>query len=443
LSDNPRKGRAVPTSRVGRFSKIGSLAARVTGSVLTGGAKTLLRGERPKLTDLVLTPSNIERIADQLASMRGAAMKIGQLISIDDGEFLPPELANILARLRDDADPMPKAQLQQVLDDAWGEGWHDKLLYFSYAPIAAASIGQVHKAILMDGTTLAIKVQYPGIRKSIDSDVDNVAGLIKLIGIIPESANIQPLLTEAKLQLHAEANYLTEASMLKQYADFIQTSSEYQCPEVVDEWTTETVLAMTFQKGEAVSALESAPQRVKDKMMTSLFALFFKEIFEYHLIQTDPNLANYLVDIENEAWVLLDFGATRAFPESLALAYLNLIRAADEKNDEALMSAAMQIGLVDSSANDEQLSIILAMLKIACEPLYSEGGHCFAKNDAAQRLQDLGWSLSMEEDFWQAPPADAAFLHRKLGGLYLLAKRLQATVDLRSLLKPWLECIDQ
>lgn len=165
MSEKNRQGKAVPTSRVSRFSKMGSLAARVTGSVLAEGAITLLKGERPKLSNLVLTPANITRIADQLASMRGAAMKIGQLISIDDGEFLPPELAEILGRLRDDADPMPKEQLQQVLDDAWGKGWKDKLLYFSYAPIAAASIGQVHKAILMDGTTLAVKVQYPGIEK--------------------------------------------------------------------------------------------------------------------------------------------------------------------------------------------------------------------------------------------------------------------------------------
>lgn len=266
-----------------------------------------------------------------------------------------------------------------------------------------------------------------------------MAGLIKLIGLIPESANIQPLLEEAKLQLHEEANYRAEADMLKRYAAFIGDSDDYLCPQVIDEWTTETVLAMTFEKGDPALALEAASQEVKDAMMTSLFKLFFNEIFEYKLIQTDPNLANYLVDLDNKAWVLLDFGATRDFPEELAAAYLNLISAANAQDDQAILTAAMQIGLTDNTANEEQLAIILAMLKIACEPLHSEGGHNFANNDAAQRLQDLGWSLSMEEDFWQAPPADAAFLHRKLGGLYLLAKRLGATVDLRALLAPHLD----
>jgi predicted unusual protein kinase regulating ubiquinone biosynthesis (AarF/ABC1/UbiB family) len=418
---------------------MGSLAARVTGSVIAGGAAKLLSGQRPKLKDLVLTPSNIQRITNQLATMRGAAMKIGQLLSIDDGELLPPELSAILARLRDDAEPMPKQQLQETLDQAWGEGWNDNLLYFSYAPIAAASIGQVHKAILMNGTTLAIKVQYPGIRKSIDSDVDNVIGLIKLIGIIPDQANIKPLLNEAKAQLHDEANYQHEADMLREYASKLGDDGRYQCPEVIDSWTTENVLAMTFLKGEPISALESAPQATKDAMMTSLFALFFREIFEFQLIQTDPNLANYLVDLENHRWILLDFGATRSLPTSFANHYLSLVRAAKVKNDADMLQAAMNIGLVDATATDEQLSIILAMLHIACEPLHSEGGHNFAENDAALRLQELGWSLSFEQDFWQVPPADAAFLHRKLGGLYLLAKRLGATVDLNALIAPWLD----
>ena len=134
---------------------LGSLATRVAGSMLTNGAGQLIKGERPAVKDLLLTPKNVGRIADQLASMRGAAMKVGQLISMDAGDILPPALTEILARLRSDADPMPKEQLDQVMTDALGDAWSDKFLYFSYAPIAAASIGQVHKAITPDGEMLA------------------------------------------------------------------------------------------------------------------------------------------------------------------------------------------------------------------------------------------------------------------------------------------------
>jgi predicted unusual protein kinase regulating ubiquinone biosynthesis (AarF/ABC1/UbiB family) len=438
MSDKDSKGRSVPSSRISRFSQLTGLATKVGGSVLKNSAVSLLSGKRPELKSLVLTPSNITRITNQLANMRGAAMKMGQILSIDDGEFISPELSAILARLRDNAEPMPKEQLQTVLDEAWGMGWKDELLYFSYAPIAAASIGQVHKAILMDGTTLAIKVQYPGIRKSIDSDVDNVMGLINLIGLIPKEANIQPLLEAAKHQLHDEANYDHEAKMLESYAKCIEYDPRFICPSIDKSRTSSSVLAMTFLKGVPLSALEQASQDVKNAMMSSLFDLFFKEIFEFQLIQSDPNLANYLVNLDTQQWLLLDFGATRPVPDALRDGYLFLIRAADSEDDDKMIQAAKNIGLLNDDVTETQLALVLNMLVIACEPLHSEKGYDFAKSDAATRLQDFGWNLSMKENFWQAPPADAVFVHRKLGGLYLLAKRLKVTVNMRQLLLPYL-----
>lgn len=438
MSDEVEKGRRVPSSRISRLSQLSGLATKVTGSVIKNSAVSLLSGKRPELKSLILTPSNITRITDQLANMRGAAMKLGQILSIDDGEFISPELSAILARLRDNAEPMPKSQLQAVLDEAWGIGWKDELLYFSYAPIAAASIGQVHKAILMDGTTLAIKVQYPGIRKSIDSDVDNVMGLINLIGLIPKEANITPLLEAAKSQLHDEANYAHEAQMLESFSAHIEQDSRFICPKIDKSRTSSSVLAMTFLKGEPLSALEQAPQDVKNAMMSSLFELFFKEIFQFQLMQSDPNLANYLVNLESQQWLLLDFGATRPIPTALKNGYLALIRAAECKDDQKMITAAKTIGLINNDVTDTQLNLVLSMLHIACEPLHSKEGHSFSGSDAATRLQELGWNLSMKENFWQVPNADAVFIHRKLGGLYLLAKRLRATVHMKQLLLPYL-----
>ena len=313
-SDSNRKSKVIPTGRVSRVTGLGSVAGRIATNVVAEGAAQLLQGKRPKLSSLLLTPKNIQRLTDQLAKMRGAAMKVGQLISMDGGDILPKELADILARLRDDADPMPKEQLQSVLDEQWGPDWHDNLLYFSYAPIAAASIGQVHKVITMDGTMLAVKIQYPGISKSIDSDVNNVASLIKLTGIIPSQLDISPLLTEAKHQLHEEADYRREADMLKRYKTLIENDDDFTCPDVAEQWSTDTVLAMTFMKSEPIDALINAPQDTKNRLMSALFRLFFKEVFDFRLIQSDPNLANFRYDPTQEKLVLLDFGATRVLP---------------------------------------------------------------------------------------------------------------------------------
>ena len=308
----PPKHNAVPSSRLARLTRIGSLATKIAGSVIASGTGKLLSGQRPVLADLVLTPKNIQRITDQLASLRGAAMKLGQLISMDSGELLPPELSKILARLREDADPMPKAQLQAVLDTAWTSGWQDKLLYFSYAPIAAASIGQVHKAITMDGQTLAIKVQYPGISHSIDSDVDNVASIIRLSGLLPGTFDIQPILAEAKLQLHDEANYIREAQMMSRYHQALTDYSAFVIPTVYQPLSTPRVLAMSYLKSEPIETLCNAPAEIRNRLMTELFRLFFDEVFGFKLLQSDPNMANYRYMPESQQIALLDFGACRA-----------------------------------------------------------------------------------------------------------------------------------
>ncbi len=440
-----RSSRAVPSSRLSRIGRLGSLAGRIAGNVVSQGAGQLLKGEKPALSSLLLTPKNISNIADQLASMRGAAMKLGQLISMDAGDFLPEELAVILGRLRDDADPMPKDQLIATLNQSWGEKWQDDLLYFSFAPIAAASIGQVHKVITMDGRMLAVKVQYPGVKKSIDSDVDNVATLIKLTGLVPKSLDINPLLQEAKAQLHQEADYVREADMLNRYRALVESTDTlckgnkaFVIPQTFAPLTTSTVLAMDFIEAQDLDALLNEPQDVRDAVMTALMTLFFNEIFHFKLLQSDPNLANYQFKPDTKEIVLLDFGATRDVPDAISAQYQALLNSA-AANDRAMMQqAALHIGLIDESHSQTQVDAVINIGMEACEAIRCEGAYDFGQSDLIARLHEKGMALTMEHNFWHTPPVDALFIHRKLGGLFLLAKRLKAKVDMRKAAGTWL-----
>ncbi|MCG7644673.1 AarF/ABC1/UbiB kinase family protein [Alteromonas sp. Cnat3-28] len=440
-----RSSRAVPSSRLSRIGRLGSLAGRIAGNVVSQGAGQLLKGEKPALSSLLLTPKNISNIADQLASMRGAAMKLGQLISMDAGDFLPEELAVILGRLRDDADPMPKDQLIVTLNQSWGEKWQDDLLYFSFAPIAAASIGQVHKVITMDGRMLAVKVQYPGVKKSIDSDVDNVATLIKLTGLVPKSLDINPLLQEAKAQLHQEADYVREADMLNRYRALVESTdilckgnNAFVIPQTFAPLTTSTVLAMDFIEAQDLDALLNEPQDVRDAVMTALMTLFFNEIFHFKLLQSDPNLANYQFKPDAKEIVLLDFGATRDVPDAISAQYQSLLNSA-AANDRAMMQqAAFRIGLIDESHSQTQVDAVINIGMEACEAIRCEGAYDFGQSDLIARLHEKGMALTMEHNFWHTPPVDALFIHRKLGGLFLLAKRLKAKVDMRKAAGTWL-----
>ena len=426
---------SVPAGRIARLARLGSLATGVAGGMIAEGARQLAQGNRPKISDLLLTPANAQRVADELARLRGAAMKVGQLLSMDAGDMLPPELTEILSRLRSDAKPMPLSQLAKVLDENWGKSWNKRFQQFSFQPLAAASIGQVHSAHTKDGRHLALKIQYPGVRESISSDVDNVATLLRLSGLIPKGIDYQNLLEEAKQQLHQEADYLQEAAHMQRYQTLLADNPAFTLAAVHDDFTTVNILAMTHIGGVPIESLVSAPQEERDRVVSLLMALLFREIFEFRLVQTDPNFANYRYDRDTQQLILLDFGATRAYPEHIAEGYRQVMQGAVQ-NDRARMDAgAAQIGFFQADIRPEQRETVLDLFTQACEPLRSDGLYDFGTTNLAMRLRDAGMALSMEQGYWHTPPADALFLHRKLGGLYLLAATLRARVDVGGLFR--------
>ncbi len=434
-----RNSARVPSGRLSRLGKLGSLATTVAGGMIAEGARQLAKGHRPKASELLLTPANARRVADQLAQLRGAAMKVGQLMSMDAGDILPPELTEILARLRADAKPMPLSQLATILEANWGAGWNQRFRQFSFEPLAAASIGQVHSAHTKNERHLALKIQYPGIRESIDSDVDNVATLLRVSGLLPKHMNIAPLLEEAKRQLHDEADYALEASWIKRYRELLANHADFTLPEVHDDYCTPNILAMSFVGGVPVESLAAAPQTTRDRVLRLLLELLCREIFEFRLIQTDPNFANYQYDHATERLVLLDFGATRLYPATITEAYRQLMRGALTQDRAQMDDAAQRIGFFSDYIRPEQREAVINVFQQACEPLCYDGDYDFGTSNLAARIRDVGMELSTEKEYWHTPPADALFLHRKLGGLYLLAAKLRARVNVRAVFLPYLD----
>lgn len=298
---HPPTRSTVPSSRLGRLARLGSMVGGVAGNMLLAGARELAQGKRPKLSNLLLTPTNVQRITQQLAQMRGAAMKVGQLISMDAGDLLPPELATILARLRSDAHAMPQRQVQAVLSVNWGAKWQQRFEPFDFTPIAAASIGQVHRARTRDGRDLAIKIQYPGVQKSISGDVDNVAALLRLSGVLPKTLDVAPLLQEAKRQLREEADYQVEGTHLQRFGDLLADAPQFVVPALHSDLTTRQVLAMSYVEAVPIESMTSAPQPERDRIVRLLVELLFRELFDFGLMQTDPNFANYRYNPQTSA----------------------------------------------------------------------------------------------------------------------------------------------
>lgn len=438
--DNPkRRHRAIPSSRAARLGAFGRLAGGVASGMLGEGARRLARGERPRMRDLVLTPGNVGRLADRLSHLRGAAMKLGQMISMDAGDLLPPELAAILAQLRSQAHRMPPEQLRRVLDSEWGPDWRRRFARFNATPIAAASIGQVHRATLPDGRELAIKVQYPGVRESIDSDVDNVATLLRVSGVLPRELDLAPLLTEAKRQLHEEADYEREATQMTRFADWLDGHADYVVPRPLPELTTARVLAMDFIDGIPIEALADAPQEQRDAAMQDLMALVLREMFEFGAMQTDPNFANYRFQPDAGRLVLLDFGAARDVDPATAKGYRSLLSAGFSGDRDAVREAARAAGFLGEAAVARHRPLVDRMIDIVVTEMSRPGPFDFGDRGFVEVLREQGMEMAADRSTWHIPPVETLFVQRKVSGTALLAARLEARVDVRELVRPYLQ----
>jgi predicted unusual protein kinase regulating ubiquinone biosynthesis (AarF/ABC1/UbiB family) len=385
-----------------------------------------------------MTPANARRVADRLSEMRGAAMKMGQLLSMEGGEVLPGPLPEILSRLRDQAHAMPLTQIVAALDVAWGPGWKSRFRRFRFTPMAAASIGQVHEAETRDGRRLAIKIQYPGIARSIDSDLDNVAALLRMFRILPQGLDLDPLLAEAKRQLHQEADYLFEAEQLEAYRGALDGQPGLRSPWVARDLTTPHVLAMELVEGDPIESLAGATRELRDRICTRLMGLALREIFDWGLVQTDPNFANFRYRREEDAVVLLDFGATRRYDPDRIDGFRRLLRAGLGDDRHALEEAVSEVGYLDPADPAAYRQAVLDIIETAAGPARHPGVFDFGPADLSERLGEQVLALRMDQGFGRMPPPDILYLHRKLGGLYLLCKRLSARVPVSELLDPYL-----
>ncbi len=428
-----KRSAPVPSGRGLRLMHMGGIVAGIAGGVVAGGLRQMAQGQRPALPDLLLTPSNALRLTNGLSHMRGAALKLGQMLSMDSGVILSPQLTSILATLRDDARPMPPHQLRDVLNAEWGQGWLARFRKFDVRPFAAASIGQVHRAETKDGRHLAIKVQYPGVRASIDSDVDNIAALMRLPGLLPKGMDIAPLLAAAKAQLRDEADYSAEAAHLRRFGQLLKGSADFALPEVQDDLCTGQVLAMSYVESQSIDTLETASQAVRDRAAADLIDLVLKELFTFHAMQTDPNLANYRVKPATGRIVLLDFGAVRAVDPATSATFRALLNAALDRDAAAIRAAMLAIGYFGPDTAPHHQDLIQRMFDTAMDPLRADRPFDFGQSDLLERLRDMGLALGTERDLMHVPPAETLFLHRKIGGMYLLATRLRARVNLRQL----------
>jgi aarF domain-containing kinase len=453
------KERAVPKSPLARVLNFGALGASLAVGAAAESVRRAVGVSAPQTYSSFISDANAERLASNLSRMRGAALKLGQMLSIQDVEVVPKPLLDALERVRQGADIMPTQQLARVLKDNYSsphdateDAWMARLgvLSFDQVPIAAASIGQVHRGVYQPidknspAMDVAFKVQYPGVANSIASDLTNFKRLVSSTGIIPANFFIDDALKAARKEMEGECNYEQEAELQTRYRELILASpdlaSDFYVPAVIPSLSTRSILVSEFVDGVPIDRITDPDAKLF--IATGLLRLTLHELFgsQNGLMQPDPNFANFLFSANGgpsgrPQIQLVDFGAAVQYPADFLEDYFSLICACAEKDRDTILKQSVKLGFLtgeESTVMNEahyQASIVVG------EPFsdaYKEIGYNFSKTDIPARTAKYG--KIMLDNRLTPPPPEAYSLHRRLSGAVLTAMRLNATIDCASML---------
>jgi len=433
--EDRRSQRPVPTHAVTRAVHFGGLGLGLAAGAASAAVRRAVGGSDG--SSLLTTEANVDRLASTLCRLRGAALKVGQMLSFNDADVLPPALRMAMERVRDGADWMPARQLEETMRSELGDGWRSELATFEDVPIASASIGQVHRGVLHDGRHVAIKVQYPGVADSIRSDLWSMKQLVRYTGLVPPGLFLDKVLEVAHKELLQECDYVHEAEATTRFKRLLAPYPEFSVPAVVPTLSSRRVLTTEWMPGRPIDrvAKEAMNPDERVRLGTRMLWLSFTELFDFKYMQTDPNWSNFLYDARTGQISLIDFGACQPYDAAFADEYLRMVRSCAEgvSEREAILTHSTNLGFLTGEENttmlDAHVSAALLVGEPFCEPLqpYDFGAQDVSKRIAADVSTMLKHRLK--------PPREEIYtLHRRLNGCFQLAARIGATIPARELL---------
>ncbi|KAM3358234.1 protein ABC transporter 1, mitochondrial [Capsicum galapagoense] len=429
--------RKVPTTSFSRALGFAGLGAGLAWGTFQESAKRLVFGTpnvqgKQSAVSPYLSEKNAERLALSLCRMRGAALKLGQMLSIQDESVVPAPILAALDIVRQGADVMPRSQLNLVLSSELGHDWSSKLKSFDYEPIAAASIGQVHRAFTKDGMEVAMKIQYPGVADSIESDIENVKLLLGYTNLIPEKLYLDNAMKVAKEELSRECDYELEAKNQKRFGVLLSGKKGFYVPVVIDDLLSKRVLTSELVPGIPIDKVALLDQETRNYVGRKLLELTLMELFVFRFMQTDPNWSNFLYDESEKVINLIDFGAARDYPKSFVDDYLRMVFACANNDREAIIKLSQRLGFLTGEESEIMTETHVQAGLVVGLPFSKPGGYDFRANNITQSISNLG--ATMLRHRLTPPPEEAYSLHRKLSGAFLACIKLGAVVPCRELL---------
>ncbi len=379
-------------------------------------------------------------MADELGKLKGSVMKVGQMLSLYGQYFMPPEAVSVLASLQDDTPPVSWSAVKPVIEEALGPRRMSEL-EINPVSLASASLGQVHRARRKsDGRELVLKVQYPGVASAIDSDVRTLTRIVSMSKLMPKGISLEPIMEEVREMLHQEVDYSRELRMTQTFYERLKDDPRYVVPEVIADYCADSVLCLSYEEAFHVKSpeVQSLPQARQNRIAQNALDLFFKEFFEWGLVQTDPHFGNYKVRIDpngkHDQMLLMDFGATREFSRPFLDHYYDIVAGAFHDDENQTLAGAEGIGLMRTHFSDQVRSAFINVCRLIIEPfvdpeqhpdripaqwLTQQGEYRWGDTDLPKRVSAAVAKAALSR-YFRIPPREIVFLHRRLVGVFVL-----------------------
>lgn len=390
----------------------------------------------------------------EFGELKGSLMKAGQMLSMYGEYFFPPQANQILKTLQSDSPAIEWSVMRSYLENYFTDEQIDAL-EIDPEPIGTASMGQVHKAQIKSSRQyIALKIQYPHVDEAIDSDVAALKTLLKVSKILPDGLDLTEVFEEIKVMLRQELDYENEARLTKEYHELLKTDPRYVVPRVFDEFSNKKVLATAYIEGLRAdhSMIQALSPKRLNRLAENFLELYFKEIFEWNLVQTDPHMGNYKIQIDPlgmDRLVLLDFGACRKFSPVFIQSYRNMIRGSVLNEQKIFLNASQELGFIRDSDSPEYVQTYTDFCSETVEPFWSpedprnklkkiapDGTYLWKESDLPGRV--VKKALQFKNFDLRSPPREIIFLDRKTGGVFIFLAILKAQINARKIIEPYL-----
>ncbi len=413
-----------------RFMKLAGMTASIATRSVSNSIRNIRADEEQKQAARSQLFQDIGvQIANTLGEMKGAVMKVGQIAS-QYKDIFPPEVAKAISKLQRQAPPMPFPAIQKQLEKELGQPIDNLFTSFDREPFAAASIGQVHKAILPNGEQVVVKVQYPGVDEACESDLKQVRLALRLMGVLKIDKKLQDrLFAEIQDSLNAELNYEIEAQNLTVFKTFHEALDEkIIIPRVYPQYSTRRVLTLSLEQGESIETASTWPQDVRNQLGRRLVRALGQEIFYLKRFHCDPHPGNFAFREDGHV-IVYDYGGVKTLNTEIIEHFKTLINAARQHDIDMLedqlitLNALSEKGKFPKELYEEWLDVLL-------RPLTTQ--YDFAENSAHH---DGILLVKKSLKYWDLfkPSPDTLMVNRTISGHYWNLIQLKVNDDLSDL----------